>query len=60
MHFYSVNAASLLECICAQDLGSIFAKDLVLLLIVLLSRYKTHCVAANRINCYWMAGQIRY
>lgn len=52
MHFYGVNAASLL--------GSIFAKDLVLLLIVLLSRYKTHCVAENGINCYWMAGQIRY
>lgn len=58
MHFDGINATNLLEC--AQDSGSIFAKDPVLLLVVLMMRHKTPCVAQNGINCYWMAGQMWY
>ena len=52
MHFYGVSAASLLECTCAQDAGSISAKDPVLLPIVLMIRHSAPCVAGSGINRY--------
>lgn len=60
MQFYGVNAASLLECTCVQDSGFTSGEDPVLLLTVLMIRYKTPCVAENGLNRYRMAGQIQY